>query len=171
MPAAARGGRGRERGRGSRLGAIEDEVAVQPRGVAVTAILGAMAVLYGSSRDLDMFQLAKLLADGGWREGASDLAKLAEHVRGSTRIAWATENHRLIGFASALTDGAFFGFVSQVVVHADCQGRGVEEALVDRLLKGLTGVTFVMRATPATAPFCATLGFRATDALCHMRKG
>jgi N-acetylglutamate synthase-like GNAT family acetyltransferase len=129
-----------------------------------------MTILYGDSRDVDMFQLAKLLADGGWDEATSDFARLTDLVRGATRIAWAMEHHRLVGFASALTDGAFFGFVSQVVVQEDCQGRGVEEALVDRLLKGQKGVTFVMRATPATAPFCVTLGFKASDGLCYTRK-
>jgi GNAT superfamily N-acetyltransferase len=130
-----------------------------------------MAVHYGDSKDVDLFQLAKLFADGGWQEAASDLTRLAEVVRGSTRVAWASEHHRLIGFASALTDGALTGFVSHVVVHADSQGRGVEAALVDRLLKGQKGVTFTIRATTATAPFCVSLGFRASDGLCYTRRG
>jgi ribosomal protein S18 acetylase RimI-like enzyme len=129
-----------------------------------------MAVRYGDSKDVDLFQLAKLFADGGSRDAAADLTRLAEVVRGSTRIVWATEHHKLIGFASALTDGAFTGFVSHVVVQPDCQGRGIEEALVDRLIKGQSGVTFVMRATTATAPFCVALGFKATDGLCYARK-
>lgn len=130
-----------------------------------------MTVLYGHSRDVDVFQLAKLLTDGGFPDAADDLTKLTEVVRSSTRIAWAMENHRLVGFASALTDGALYGFVSHVVVHADCQGRGIEEALVDRLLKGQKGVTFTIRATPETSRFCLTMGFKPTEGLCYVRRG
>jgi len=130
-----------------------------------------MAVRYGDSKDVDLFQLAKLFADAGAAEAGSDLTRLGEVVRGSTRIVWASEHQKLIGFASALTDGAFTGFVSHVVVQPDCQGRGIEEALVDRLIKTQTGVTFVMRATSATAQFCVALGFKATDGLCYARKG
>ena len=132
---------------------------------------GRMAVHYGDSKDVDLFQLAKLFAEGGQSDAAADLTRLGEVVRGSTRIAWASEHQRLVGFASALTDGAFTGFVSHVVVHADCQGRGVEAALVDRLLKGQKGVTFTLRATTATAPFCVSLGFKASDGLCYTRAG
>ena len=130
-----------------------------------------MTVHYRDSKDVDLFQLAKLFAESGAKDAASDLGRLGEVVRGSTRVVWATEHQKLIGFASALTDGAFTGFVSYVVVQADSQGRGVEEALVDRLIKGQPGVTFVMRATAATAPFCVALGFKASDGLCFTRRG
>jgi N-acetylglutamate synthase-like GNAT family acetyltransferase len=129
-----------------------------------------MAVHYRDSKDVDLFQLAKLFAESGVGEAASDLARLGEIVRGSTRIVWAMEHHKVIGFASAISDGALTGFVSHVVVQADSQGRGVEEALVDRLVKGQPGVTFVMRGTAATARFCAALGFKATDGLCFTRQ-
>jgi ribosomal protein S18 acetylase RimI-like enzyme len=130
-----------------------------------------MSVHYGDSRDVDLFQLAKLLTDGGSVDLTQDLARLGDLVRGSTRIVWATEHGKLVGFAAALSDGAHFGFVTQVVAHPDCQGRGIEEALVDRLVKRDKRVTFVLRATAATAPFCVALGFRSTDGLVYTRRG
>jgi hypothetical protein len=128
-----------------------------------------MAILYGSTKDIDLFQLAKLLSEGT-SEFTGDLSRLMDMIRGSSRVAWAMEGNQLVGFASALTDGALFGFVSHVVAHVDCQGRGIEEALVDRLLRGQKGVTFVMRATTVTAPFCTALGFKSSDGLCYLRK-
>lgn len=130
-----------------------------------------MTIRYGTSKDVDLFQLAKLLSETGSSEHTGDLTRLANMVRGSTRGAWAIEHDRLIGFAAALTDGAFSGFVSHVATNTDCQGRGVEEALVDRLIKGQPGVTFVIRTTAETAPFYAALGFKATSELCYARKG
>ncbi len=130
-----------------------------------------MTVRYGTTKDVDLFQLSKLLVETGCLEHTGNLETLANMVRGSTRIAWAIEDDALVGFASALTDGAFSGFVSHVATRVDCQGRGIEQALVDRLIKGQRGVTFVIRATPETAPHYAALGFSATSSLCYVRHG
>jgi predicted GNAT family acetyltransferase len=125
---------------------------------------------YGDSKDVDLFQLAKLLtaADGVGFSG--DVSRLAELVRGSTRVAWATDNGHLVAFASALSDGAHFGFVTYLVVRADRRGQGLEAALVERLVAGQSGVTFLMSAPPSAASLCEALGFTATDSLCFARK-
>ena len=129
-----------------------------------------MTVLYAESRDVDLFQLAKLLTDARSTEFTGDVSGLADLVRGSSRVAWATRDNHLIGFASALSDGVLVGFVTFIVVRDDCQGQGIERALVDRVVGDQPGVTFMLRGTATTAASCAALGFTATDAMCFTRK-
>jgi hypothetical protein len=113
------------------------------------------------SRDIDLFQLARLLGEGDWPDATQDLGRIAEMVRGASRIVWAGDGSRLIAFGSSLTDGAVFGFITHVVVRGDRRRHGIGRAVVERLVSGHKVVRFAMRAPPSAAEFCKRLGFAA----------
>ncbi len=113
------------------------------------------------AKDIDLFQLARLLGDGQWPDATLDLGRLAEMVRGSSRIIWAGDGKRLIAFGASLTDGALFGLVTHVVVRKDCRRLGIGKAVVERLIAGHKGVRFAMRVPPDAAGFCESVGFTA----------
>ncbi len=129
-----------------------------------------MSVNYGDTKDIDLFQLARLFADTGGEDLTTDVSRLGAVVRGSTRIVWASEGGALVGFGAALSDGARSGFVTDVRVRPGWTGRGIEQALVDRLLGSEPGVTFVVRATSSTAATLTALGFEPTADVVHVRR-
>ena len=111
------------------------------------------------SRDLDIFQLAKLLGESGPKDATVDLGKLAEMVRGSTRVIWAGDGSRILAFGSSLTDGAVFGLVTHLVVSRDCRRHGIGTAILACLMDGYKEVRFGLRAPEEAAPFCKRVGF------------
>lgn len=67
----------------------------------------------------------------------------------------------LVGFARALTDGAYRALIDDVVVDGAWQGRGVGRELVGRLLEQLRGVEEVRLVCGAElVPFYGRMGFR-----------
>lgn len=67
----------------------------------------------------------------------------------------------LVGFARALTDGAYRALIDDVVVDGAWQGRGVGRELVGRLLAQLSAVEQVRLVCRAELiPFYAGMGFR-----------
>ena len=124
-----------------------------------------------TSKDVDIFQLAKLLADAGWPDAATDLDRVLNFVRGATRIVWAAEGDRLVGFASSLSDGAAFCFVTHLVVRPDRQKQGIGRAMLARLLEGEPpAVRFAMNAAPEAAKVCERLGFSPTGRALYQAK-
>jgi GNAT superfamily N-acetyltransferase len=118
-----------------------------------------MTPFFQETKDVDVFQLAKLLAAGGSPEVTLDLGRLASMVRGATRVIWAADGGDLIAFASALTDGAAFGFITNLVVREDHRRGGVGRAMIRRLMEGQTEVRFLIRVPRDAEEFCAQIGF------------
>jgi ribosomal protein S18 acetylase RimI-like enzyme len=55
--------------------------------------------------------------------------------------AW--EDGVLIGFARAITDGRFRGYIEDVVIHKDFQKEGIGTKLVSRLLEELSHIDVI----------------------------
>jgi GNAT superfamily N-acetyltransferase len=110
--------------------------------------------------EVDLPQLASLFESVGWHKIASDPERLARMVRGSMYAVWGLNNERLVGAAQAISDGAFYAYVSSVVVHPEYQRRGIGREMVRRLLDGRPHVTFVLHAHPPLQPFYLRDGFR-----------
>jgi ribosomal protein S18 acetylase RimI-like enzyme len=68
----------------------------------------------------------------------------------------------LIGFARAVTDGAFRAYIEDVVVHPAYRRQGLARALVARLLAALEHIeTISLFCTPEVHALYAQLGFKA----------
>jgi ribosomal protein S18 acetylase RimI-like enzyme len=112
---------------------------------------------------VDLEQLAELFASVGWHRRVADRARLAQLVRGSTYVVTAWEAHRLVGFARAISDGAFNAYVSTVAVAPAHQRRGIGRALVARLLDGRDHLKFVLHTSDAGRALYRALGFEPVD--------
>jgi GNAT superfamily N-acetyltransferase len=62
---------------------------------------------------------------------------------GSSSAVGAWDGERLVGFARAVSDGAFRAFVEDVVVSGSHRRRGIASALVAALLDELAGVDVI----------------------------
>lgn len=71
----------------------------------------------------------------GWTTfaGSRDRAARAMSNPGVTALV-AIEDERLLGFAQAVGDGAFGGYLCMLLVAEDARGQGIGKALVERTL-------------------------------------
>jgi ribosomal protein S18 acetylase RimI-like enzyme len=84
----------------------------------------------------------------------------------------AFEGDVLVGYARALSDGAFNAYVSTVAVLPAYQRQGVGRELIRRLVDGRDHLQFVLHAAPPVQPFYQACGFRAApDMLRRDRSG
>jgi GNAT superfamily N-acetyltransferase len=113
-----------------------------------------------ASEPVDLGQLARLFDRVGWQHRTRDPERLAQMVRGSMYGVAAFEGDVLVGYARAISDGAFNAYVSTVAVLPEYQGRGIGRELIRRLLDGREHVQFVLHANPHVHPFYLRCGFR-----------
>jgi len=119
-----------------------------------------------------MFQVMKLLTETGYRHLGGDLGRVSALVQGSTKVVWAGDGATLLGFGSSITDGGAVGLVSHLAVRRDQRRRGLGRAIVERLIAGNPGVSFLVHASGDVSAFCARVGFtRASSVSCYVRKG
>ncbi len=112
-----------------------------------------------ASDQVDLAQLAILFDSVGWQHRTRDAGRLAQMVRGAMYGTSAHDGERLVGYARAISDGAFNAYVSTVAVLPDCQGRGIGRELVRRLMDGRDHIQFVLHAAPERHPFYLRCGF------------
>ncbi|MBB6576101.1 ribosomal protein S18 acetylase RimI-like enzyme [Comamonas odontotermitis] len=102
----------------------------------------------------------ELLTAHGWAHRIPNRPFLERLITASQRVAVATSQGQVIGFARAITDGLSNGYLSMVVVAPQWRGRGIGKSLVDEIVKDDDSITWVLRASRAQAPaFFAKLGF------------
>ena len=98
----------------------------------------------------------------GWPNPPSPQRHL-EILSGSDHVALAIHepDGRVIGFATAITDGGFMAFIPLVEVVAGFQGRGIGSELVRRLLDELSDYYAVdALCDPELQPFYRHLGMK-----------
>lgn len=93
-----------------------------------------------------------------WQRRTANPARLAHLVSGSLWVVSAWEGDQLVGFARALTDGAFNAYISTVAVLPAYQRRGIGRELVRRLMDNRDGIQFVLHANDRAYPFYLHLG-------------
>jgi ribosomal protein S18 acetylase RimI-like enzyme len=119
---------------------------------------------------VDLEQLARLFDSVGWQHRTRDPERLAQMVRGSLYGVSALDGGSLVGYARAVSDGAFNAYVSTVAVLPEFQRRGIGRELLRRLMAGRETVQFVLHAPPHVQAFYLRCGFRpAPDMFRHDR--
>jgi|SRR5579883_2683561 len=129
-----------------------------------------MPIEYRDDHDIDLDALAALFASVGWHHRVADRARLRQMLEGSRYVAWARDGPRLVGFARAISDGAFNAYVSTVAVSRDHQRRGIGSALVRRLLDGKDGLTFALHARKELHRFYAACGFEVSPEMLRRQR-
>ena len=115
-----------------------------------------------------------LLSTQGWAHRVHSAQALRQLVEASQRVVVATADgpaDQVIGFARAISDGLSNGYISMVVVAPAHQRQGIGRQLVQALMVGGPGISWMLRANRSQAPeFFAKLGFvPATDAMARPR--
>ena len=117
-----------------------------------------MTIDYRDTHDIDLDQLATLFDAVGWQRRTGDRSRLSQLVGGSLWVVSAWEGEMLVGFARAISDGAFNAYISTVAVLPAYQKRGVGRELVRRLVENRDGIQFVLHANERAYPFYLHLG-------------
>jgi ribosomal protein S18 acetylase RimI-like enzyme len=108
---------------------------------------------YRDTHGVDLDQLAALFNAVGWNRRTADRDRLTQLVRGSLYVVSAWDGDRLVGFARAISDGAFNAYISTVAVLPEYQKRGIGRELIRRLLDGRDHLQFVLHANESAYPF------------------
>jgi hypothetical protein len=116
-------------------------------------------ITYRDTKDVDIFQLARLFERAGWHDRTRDLGRLASLVSGSTYVVSAWRGDALVGFARAISDGVSNAYISTVAVLESENQKEVLHQLLRRLVDGRDGITFVLQAVPSLASFYKDEGF------------
>ena len=117
-----------------------------------------MTIDYRHTHDVDLDQLAALFDAVGWQKRTTNRTRLAQLVSGSLWVVSAWEGDVLVGFARAISDGAFNAYISTVAVLPAYQKRGIGRELVRRLMDGRDGIQFVLHANERAYPFYLHIG-------------
>lgn len=116
-----------------------------------------MAIDYrDEATDVDLAQLGALFDEAGW---GARRAVLAELVAGSRFVVSAWEGPLLVGFGRAFSDGATGAYLTDVVVRASHQRRGIGRAICERILARTGALKVTLHAEPHLHAFYASLGF------------
>lgn len=108
----------------------------------------------------DVEAVHRLLSTNGWEHRIGTEEDLARLIAASQKAVVAVEGREVIGFARAITDGISNGYLSMVVVAESQRHQGIGQALVENIIDGEPGVTWVLRAgRTGAAEFFAKLGF------------
>lgn len=115
---------------------------------------------YQPGLDATASELQALFAQTTWAQHRS-----VEGIETMLRLTGAGVTARsggaLVGFARALTDGAYRALIYDVVVDGTWRDQGVGRELVERLLEQLSAVEEVRLFCGAElVPFYASMGFR-----------
>ena len=113
-----------------------------------------------TTRAAEPAEVLRLLRQASW--GAR---RTLEDVRTALSVApmhaGAWEDGRLVGFARAVTDGVYRGFIEDVVIDEAVRGRGVGRELVGALLAALDHLEVVaLDCPPRLVGFYEGVGLR-----------
>jgi GNAT superfamily N-acetyltransferase len=120
---------------------------------------------------VDPAALAVLFRAVGWYRKANDVSRLARMLEGTEEMVSAWDGERMVGFARAISDEAYNGYISSVAVHPRWQGKGLGERLINALMEQNDEIKFVLTAVPGIHGFYEKLGFRQDpEAMVRYRK-
>jgi len=112
-------------------------------------------------RDDEIHDVRRLLVAGGWsgvRMEPENLAQLIANAR--TAVVAVDDDGHVLGFARALGDGLFNGYLSMLVVDPSRRGEGIGRALVEHVMGANLDMTWVLRSRPEVRGFYEKLGFQ-----------
>ena len=119
----------------------------------------AIAIRDIRAEDFDAARL--LLIANGWSGPRFEPSNFALLIERATESLVAADGGRVVGFARALGDGCFNGYLSMLVVDAEYRRQGIGRALVEQLMGENRDMTWVLRAArPDVQDFYEKLGFR-----------
>lgn len=108
----------------------------------------------------DYEPVRQFLFEVGWQHRVADPEKFRKMMERTDRAVIAVDGAHVVGFARALCDEVSNGYISMVAVAADRRRQGIGRELVRQLIKGDTGITWVLRAGRGSSGFWEKMGFK-----------
>jgi ribosomal protein S18 acetylase RimI-like enzyme len=114
-----------------------------------------------SLRPQDTKAARLLLIETGFARKAASVELFEQSIAASQIALVAEIDGMVVGFARAITDGIFNGYISSVAVSPSYQGRGIGTALINELVGQSPDITWILRAgRPGVTEFYKKLGFK-----------
>ncbi len=107
----------------------------------------------------DYEQIRDLFALIGWDHRIADESRLRRMIANADRTVGAWDGEQLVGFARALCDEAFNGYIGTVCVHPNYRRQGIGTALVTEITEDSPDITWVLRAGGDSPAFWEKQGF------------
>ncbi len=107
----------------------------------------------------DYEQVREVMQAAGLEKGDAEESRMRRMIDNANRTVGAWDGERMIGFARALCDEAFNGYVGTVCVHPDYQRQGIGTELVSQLIEDSPEITWVLRAGRGSGAFWEKQGF------------
>jgi ribosomal protein S18 acetylase RimI-like enzyme len=107
----------------------------------------------------DYQQVRDLFEAVGWTGRIAEESRLRRMLANADRTAGAWDQDRLVGFARALCDEAFNGYIGTVCVHPEYRRQGIGTQLVTEIIEDSPGITWVLRAGGDSPGFWEKQGF------------
>ncbi|RYZ50879.1 MAG: GNAT family N-acetyltransferase [Proteobacteria bacterium] len=106
-------------------------------------------------------RVLKLFEQAGISKPNWTADRLRKSISGSTAVVYALDGNELIGFGSAISDGAWIAYISQLAVKPDYQRQGIGKGLLEKMLTDLgSGVTVVVHSSEVASNFYTSTGFK-----------
>ncbi len=123
-----------------------------------------LRIFFSTDREIDLYDLEELCDAVGWSR--RPLRKVKKAIQHSFLVVsmWEQKGNRrrLIGFSRATSDHAFNATIWDVVIHPDCQGKGLGKELMKYIIKKLRNEdisNITLFADPHVVEFYRNLGF------------
>lgn len=126
---------------------------------------GPVTVEIASGKIPQRDELAGLYDAVGWSAYTRDLDVLERALQGSTHVATARRDGRLVGLARVVSDGVSIAYLQDILVRPDEQGGGLGKRLVTEVLGPFAAVRQKVLLTddePRQRAFYESLGFAET---------
>lgn len=129
-----------------------------------------MQITYKDQKEFTPAQLEALFRSVGWASGRYP-ERLAQAMRGSSRVLSAWDGERLVGLIRSLDDGCAAAFIHYLLVRPDYQKYHIGGTLLSKLLEGYRDYLYIkiMPSDKSVVPFYEKYGFRVCDHYCAMQ--
>lgn len=129
-----------------------------------------MKITYKDCKTFTPAQLETLFCSVKWESGKYP-ERLAQAMRGSSRVLSAWDGELLVGLIRSLDDGCTAAFIHYLLVHPDYQKYHIGGTLLCKLLEGCQDYLYIkiMPSGKALVPFYEKYGFRVYDNYCAMQ--
>ena len=107
----------------------------------------------------DYEQVREVMQAAGLEKGGAEESRMRRMIDNANRTVGAWDGERMVGFARALCDESFNGYIGTVAVHPDYQRKGIGTELVRQLTEDSPEITWVLRAGRESGPFWEKQGF------------
>jgi len=91
---------------------------------------------------------------------AGDLPRIKEAFKNSYRVVTAWDGERIVGAGRMISDGTCYGWIHDMAVLPDLQGRGIGRSIVDALLEGSEQLLVGLTSSFEAVGFYKRLGFK-----------